>query len=480
MEGWAIATGIAARYVTAVLDAPEAAAHQAVLLEGTPNELVYQSVPLEPPGTVEITMTAEGEPLAAAECEILDAPLIAAGGEQPPVVLRALAADARGTCIVTLPEAKYYLNIAARSGARVQNLPITVIAGRNAEMAIHLERLIIKGVIQRGSVPEPDAEVSIVPLVDHKTAGEAIATATTDALGRYEAIVWSAGEYRIAVTNADGRPGPATVMQLGSASSNLDFNLPQEAIKGSVHDPDGVPIRLATVIWRDDQASYQTVTDDRGAFFFDLAPASGIFTIQREGYLAVDRDLPTAETPLADITLKPLPALRGSVITAAGDQVSETLVTTYDPTIDLSPLGTVTTGPTGEFALPAKPTGTSRLFASGTRCALLATIVRPGERATLVCPSQEVSLSVIATDAKGAMSPNTRFLLRQDGIPIPARVLTDHLARRGIRFTTNTQGRLLLSGLAPGFYELLSADGAVLAAVPLPESRAVHVIIPIQ
>jgi hypothetical protein len=113
----------------------------------------------------------------------------------------------------------------------------------------------------------------------------------------------------------------------------------------------------------------------------------------------------------------------------------------------------------GRFEVAPIPGRRSRLFASGPNCPL--SFFEPNEESgdlALRCQGQPAVLDVTLTDAEGRPVPNAQLILRQGSVIVPTRILAHHLGFLGLRYTTDTSGRLVVPNLAPGDYDLFVAN----------------------
>jgi hypothetical protein len=100
----------------------------------------------------------------------------------------------------------------------------------------------------------------------------------------------------------------------------------------------------------------------------------------------------------------------------------------------------------------------NRLFASGPGCPLsFFDPLDAGGELALRCLGQPAVLDFTLTDSEGRPIPNAEVVLRQGNVILPRALLKRHLDFLGLRSQTDASGRMVITNLAPGDYDIFLA-----------------------
>lgn len=143
---------------------------------------------------------------------------------------------------------------------------------------------------------------------------------------------------------------------------------------------------------------------------------------------------------------------------------------------DLARRGSTRTDGQGGFEVASAAQASTRIFAGGPGCPLtLADVTEAAsEPVVITCPGASGTLLVHLRDERGRPVSGELVLLRRGDVVIPLSVLVAHLHFLGQSMTSDGSGRLIVSGLPPGSYEvyLLRQTTEALAAQGRPEGHA--------
>jgi hypothetical protein len=473
LHGLALLSGLTDAMMQATVEHPDYVRQEVRGLLASPGSFAYQAVDLETGGRVRATVLLENQPAAGAGCEIARYVRRPAGNRPPPEILFKGVADAGGSCVSPpLATDRYILRVSApASGARTDR-EVVVAAGQETTVEVGLSPIRLHGTVRIGSNPAPGFRIDVYnddALIPHRIAEDAVAVATTDEEGEYEATLWLAGRYSLAVTTPRGAPASGKWQQLEAPEEVVDFQYDEAGVSGVVVDEVGKPVEGAVVLLRWQGLE---LTETRGV----LSAADGSFSLpmlaagpvvleaHREGYRSAE---PLSLEFVAGVALGPLKlvlrkesSLRGVVTSAAGAPVPQARVASYATASEfLRRIAATTTGPDGSFEIQIPDTGAATVFVTGPGCPLAAFQVTTAEpEARLACAGAPAALGLIVKDRGGIALARANLILRKNGQVIPRDALSTHLGLLQLPAETDGAGRLVVAGLAPGDYDIFLAS----------------------
>lgn len=498
--------GVEEPVVDAVIEHPGFLPEEAVSLAATPGTFAFRDVEMSRGGEIAVEVTVGGEAWPGAQCSLLVYERTP-GSAAAPREAWTSTADERGLCRgQRLREGDYVLRVQVMGlpgQQRAIDLPVTVVEGAVQELSAALERVVVEGEILQGTEPAKGHRLVVHDLEALKPyARDQDATAITkaDDDGWYSVTLWRAGRYRLHLQNPTGSPASIKSVRLDPGTNTINFKLGPHQVEGRVVNADGEAVAEASISlnWNGTHF-YRAFSDRDGAFAFSLAEESGSarLTAQASGYFRSDPvDLevrPLQPPPPVVLTLKKNGGLTGQLI-GRGGPVPGAVVLSYQEESFSNPrwLGQATTDGEGIFQLPRAKRGTTRIYYTGPGCPL-GTALPPADppktdqRWQVPCAHSSSGVEVILLNPDHSPREGSTVFLRSHRAVYPRQVLATHLARAGLAFRTDANGRLMLGGLEPGTYDLylaeanspvasrLGADRGFLATVDLPP-RAVRTV----
>jgi hypothetical protein len=278
-------------------------------------------------------------------------------------------------------------------------------------------------------------------------------------------------------------------------------------LRGAVVDGRGQPVAGATVWVRAQNAGTRYVTDGSGGFEADLgAPGTASVSVVKTDFKSagpVEVEVRDDQPTTVSLVLVADQAARALIVDAGGAPVAGALGASVvnRPADGPQLYAAARSADDGTFAvgMPPQP---ALAFISGPGCPLFAAqLPAPGGAASgagatdgggdaplagdagagggaapggdagyvgdagngeapavvLHCPPLPAAVERTITDKRGMPLRNAGFILRQQGVIVPQRVLALHLAMLGLQPTTDGSGHVLIAGLAPGDYDLFVA-----------------------
>lgn len=464
-RGIALIAGLAHPLASATLESAGYALRRAEGLSASPGTFAFREVALEKAARLRVTVRTEGKPLAGVSCQVVEYQANPLGPVPEPTILSRGTTDAAGNCrSVPLAPGAYRLRLSTEERRSRLERSVEVAAGEETLVEIDLVPIRVHGEVLRGSNPVKDHVVVLYDAenpIPNATRRDGIAEATTSEDGKYDLVLWGAGSYFATLETPDGTPADARQIWLEDGEEQqVDFNLEEHVVAGSVMDERDRPVVGASVGLRWNRMLRLARTDEAGAFQFPLPePGEGRIEVRKAGY----RD-PVPIEVSARPGLPPAPVVvrlrRAGLITGGIGRAGISLVSfTVGPGLTVGYLGSASSDREGRFEVAAAEDGATRLFATGPGCPLVSFDLTPtADDAVLACPDPPASLELQFLGSDGSPAAGKSVLLRRDGILVPNMVLIEHLARLGLPAAADGSGRLLLPALAPGRYELFLAD----------------------
>jgi len=436
----------------------------AVGLSASRGSFAARRVALERGGRFEVTVRIDGETAPGVSCTLRTA---ATEGREPWETVDAGETDETGRWHAgPLAAGSYSLLIepppddgAAPAGGELA--AAWVDNEETTRLDLDLERLRLSGVVHSGSEPVAGYHLRIGKLTTgSSTRVENVAEARTDEEGRYEATLWSPGEYQLYLQDAERRLVETDLVWVGRSGAWRDFDLDERRLSGEIVHADGRPAEGARVAvrWRRSQVSmFET---DQGRF--DLAfngPGSAEITGFLDGYGSTQTEtvevgpgspaslrlrLGEREGLSGRVTLhsRPAPGVRVTAIRVASSAA---------PAI----VGSTLTDPGGRFVLPGDARGGVRLFLDGPGCPLtLVDLPGAQEALELACSETSAHLVVHFEDAAWRPQPVDGLVLASARRAVPREVLASHLAALGLPADARRGGEWIVPALEPGRWEI--------------------------
>lgn len=464
-SGLILLGGLSHALASATLEHAGYARRQAEGLSASPGTFTFRAIPLERAATLRATVRAEGKPVAGASCQVVEYAANSLGPVPEPTIHSEGKTDAAGTCrSAPLAPGPYRLRLTAAARQSRLERSVELAAGEETAVEIDLIPIRVYGNVLRGSKPVKDHVVVLYDAdnpVPNATRRDGAAEAITDEEGKYEAVLWTPGSYFASLETPDGTPadGRQVWLDLGE-EQQVDFDLEEHTVAGSVVDDRDKPVAGASVGLRWNKMLRLAKSDEAGSFQFPLPePGEGRIEVRKAGYrnpppVEVSAQ-PGAPPPPVVVRLRRAGLLSGS-IRMAGIHLASFSV---GPGLTGGYLGSAAADREGRFEVAAAEDGATRLFATGPGCPLASFDLAPTtDEVALACPEHAASLELQFVGPGGSAVAGKSVLLRRDGILVPNRVLIEHLGRLRLPAAADGSGRLLLPALAPGRYELFLAE----------------------
>jgi hypothetical protein len=463
--GITLLTGLTHSLASAILEHVGYARRRAEGLSASPGTFAFREIPLEKAATLRATVRAEGKPVTGASCQIIEYEANSLGPVPEPTIHSQGKTDAAGTCRSTpLSPGSYRLRLTTNEQRSRLERAVELVAGEEIAVEIDLVPIRVYGNVLRGSKPAIDHVVVLYDAdnpVSNATRRNGAAEAVTDEEGKYEALLWTPGSYFASLETANGTPADGREIWLDPGEEQqVDFNLDEHTVAGTVMDERDRPVAEASVGLRWNKMFRLARTDEHGAFQFPLPePGEGKVEIRKAGYrtpppVEVSSQPGMPPSPVV-VRLRRAGLLAGGIRMAGINLVSFTV----GPGLTGGYLGSAVSDREGRFEIAAAEESTTRLFATGPGCPLASFDLGPtSDEVALACPDHPASLELQFVGSGGAPVVGKSVLLRRDGILVPNMVLIEHLGRLRLPAAADGSGRLLLPALAPGRYELFLAD----------------------
>ena len=388
----------------------------------------------------------------------------------------AIAAGETSVTIGDLEAGPYRFVIMGEHPLQRVVVPVRVTDGLTVERSVHIEPTKLTLEVLRGGRPVPAAEVEIL-----YEGGQWRVKLTVDEEGRAAEELWQRGNYVAAVRSwTDSR-------EIGDDTS-WTLDVPDRVIRGRVSDA-ATKTPVANALVTCDAGGSLTVerTKDDGSFTFrDVPHGTYTLTARSPGY----EELKTApvvlgeetETEVRDLLMKPVTGRTLRALSATGAPLFGALVFVSTRS------GTRVAGiaaEDGRVVLPVSIEEAGAAFilprSGSLGIARFASIAEAGDEELLVrVPDGSASLVVQTHTTTGDAIGGVSFILRINGILLPQSIKEAMNRHQGLPLSSDANGRLVLSRLPPGRYELwplASREDLRAAASPSPPPAAVDVIL---
>lgn len=469
-KGLALVSGIRHTLADATVEASGLLARRVSGLSASPGTFAFREVDLEEGGTLRATVLLDGAPARQVACRVLEVDPNPLGPAPDPVVRYEGRTGADGVCKSgKLPAGTYALRVRADEGRSFLDRTVALTAGEETAVEIALSRIRVSGTVLRGREPAPGYVITLSDADEIKpnaTSRDAEADATADGEGKYEMVVWKAGEYFALLSSPEGSPATFRRLWLDRDEDDVDFHIEESGVAGVVVDEKGEPLAESSVYFTWNQLSHRMAsTDPKGAFFFPVTePGEGEVKVMKSGYVPAEplavAVRPEAPTPPLVVRMKKAAVIAGRIVSAGGPAAGA-MIQSYrtTPAGGAIFLGRTNSKPDGSFEVASAAAGPTSLYVSGAGCPLSSFVVQTAQSGlSLRCSGLPASLELTLKDPQGKPLPGRTVLVRAQGAFIPAPVLIEHLGQFRIQAASDGMGRLFLIGLAPGSYELYLGD----------------------
>jgi hypothetical protein len=468
--GLAVFSGIPHPLARATVEHPSFIRNHQEGISASPGAFAFREIRLEEGGTLRATVTTDGRPARDVTCQVLEYEANPIGPAKDPIIHSKSVTNAEGICRSSkLAEGLYTLRLRVEGKRTFVDRSIALVNGQETPVKVPLSTIRVSGTVVKGDQPAVSYRVAFSDRNETKpnaTRRDAQAEATTDEDGRYEAVLWSAGDYVALLDTPEGTPADAKRVRLDLSEEQVDFHLEDQNVSGVVLDDRDRPVEGARVMlsWNH-QLSRLSQTDERGAFLFPLAD-TGVGQIQavKEGYVdrAAAEVVIEPNKPVSPVVLhlKRASVVSGRIFSGRPAAGASLLGYRVQPGGLATYVGEAIADAEGRFELPAAGGGSTRIFATGGGCPLTSFDVQPStEDLALHCPEMPASLDLQFEDQQGRPLAGRSVFARKDGVIIPNEVLIQHLGRLNLPAAADGGGRLFLVGLAPGSYDFFLVDG---------------------
>lgn len=466
--GLAVVSGIPYPLASAAVEHPGFIRGHQEGISATPGTFAFREIRLEEGGTLRATVTTDGRPAPGVTCQVLEYEANPVGPARKPAVYSESVTSAGGVCLSSkVAEGPYTLRLKIQGKRTFVDRSVTVVNGQETAVNVPLSTIRVSGTVTKGDKPATSYVVSFLDRNEIKPNGtrrDAQAEATTDEDGKYEAILWSPGDYFAHLDTPEGTPADSKRVSLENREEQVDFHLEDQDVRGVVLDDRDRPIPDARVLLKMNGLSRMASTDEKGAFLFPL-PDTGVCRVEavKQGYLdrAMTEVVINPNTPVAPLVLhlKRAGVLSGRIFAGGPAAGASLLGYRVQPGGLAAYVGETVADAEGRFELPAAEGGATRVFVTGGGCPLASFDVQPSaEELSLRCPEVPASLALQFEDKQGHPVAGRSVFARKDGVIIPNEVLVRHLGRFNLPAAADGGGRLFLVGLAPGSYDFFLVE----------------------
>ncbi|HEX8251564.1 MAG TPA: carboxypeptidase regulatory-like domain-containing protein [Thermoanaerobaculia bacterium] len=353
---------------------------------------------------------------------------------------------------------KYAVLLAGTKPLQRKLFPIEVPERGEAEVVLSLEPFRLTGEVELRKKPLA-ATVSL--------DGDAWKTELeTDQSGRFDAEVWSAGDYAVAVS-AGALAEPYMVMKRVSPSdSHWRLVVPSRRITGRVFDAEtGKPVTevsLSVESTSGETRAQRTIAVKEDGTFVYPGAGDGQYTISAlaKDYLASERVQLQARESDGDLTVD-LPLVRGvqvrvAVVDPQGVPIARALVLTeFTPEGSVSRMTRTDADGVATVAVPEKGERTIYVVPADASFAVATVTGRDAASGVrIVVPAGVATLRIRTTSTDDQPLPGISVNLRHAGRLIPNGVLSSMAQARKLALATDAAGELTIPVLPAGDYEL--------------------------
>jgi 5-hydroxyisourate hydrolase-like protein (transthyretin family) len=301
------------------------------------------------------------------------------------------------------------------------------------------------------------------------------ASVMTDSEGSVTEEVWQPGTYAAVVTQLPLIPFWRETERIDGDKNRWSISVPNRRLLGRViDDSSGQPIRDARIDVTMKSGDRSTMvalrSGEDGRFELGAFPTgSYLLAVSKSGYQSSETswmtvgETATDQTP--EVKLKAAGNRPVVVTNAFGAPVSAVVyVSTRNGT---HPVGA--TGEDGRFLLPVSPEDYGMVFVlprSGSiGVARFDSLAKGADDILVRVPEGNASLEIFCETTSGTALTGVPVLLRIDGVLLPIPVWEGMAQYQGLPISSDEHGRLLLTHLPPGRYEIWPIDRQQLIAI---------------
>ncbi len=347
---------------------------------------------------------------------------------------------------------------------------VTLTDGGEAEAVMQISPSVLDVTVRYDDKPLAGATVRIHPEDSSWTS-----SVTTDSEGSVTEEVWQQGTYVATVTQRPLIPFWRETERIDGDKNRWSISVPNRRLLGHVmDDSSGQPIRDARIevtMKNDDHSNYVTLrSGEDGRFELGAFPAGSYrLAVSKSGYQSSETSWITLDETATDQTPQVRLKAAGNrpvvVTNAFGAPVSAAV---YVSTRN----GTHLVGATdedGRILLPVSPEDYGMVFVlprSGSiGVARFNSLAQGADDILVRVPDGNASLEIVCETTSGAALTGVSVLIRIDGVQLPIPVWEGMINYQGLPMFSDGQGRLLLTHLPPGRYEIWPLDRQQLNAV---------------
>ncbi len=372
--------------------------------------------------------------------------------------------------VEALEPGKYRVIVAGADPLQRIGKLVTLTEGGEAEAVMQISPSVLDVTVRYDDKPLAGATVRIQP--EDRSWSSSV---TTDSEGSVTEEVWQPGTYDATVTQRPLIPFWRETERIEGDKNRWSISVPNRRLLGHVMDDSGKqPIRDARIevtMKNDDQSTSVTLrSGEDGRFELGAFPTgSYMLAVSKSGYqswrtswITVD-ETATDQTP--QVQLKATGNRPVVVTNVFGAPVSAAV---YVSTRN----GTQLVGATdedGRFLLPVSPEDYGMVFAlprSGSiGFARFDSLAKGADDILVRVPEGNASLEIDCETTSGAALTGVAVLIRINGVLLPIPVWEGMVQYQGLPMFSDDQGRLLLTHLPAGRYEIWPLDRQELSAV---------------